>query len=265
MNRMTSPIVSLLVVSSSASLVAAQSLDSGDVALARLDGRIITGAVTLSGTARFPAHVFPGAFGELPNWTNDPGFDSQSGAFVPGTQIGFDVMRAVRVWDGCAFRAIPVEHILFRKGPFSATSPTMDVVTRGFVLGEANLSGVFHHHMSYELLAPAADGIYLIELTLWSSAPGLEPSRPIWVVFRQGENLQAHQEALDWAVWNLDPTICRPDLDTSTGVGTLDIFDFLTFSNLFAMQDPRADFEADCIFDIFDFLAFSNEFAGGCP
>ncbi len=263
--NLTMNCISTFVMLTLAAPALAQTLDPGDVVLARRDGRIITGAVTLGGTSQFPVHVFPGVFGELPNWTNDPGFDSESGAFPPGTQIGFDAMRAVRVWDGCAFRMIPEERLVFRKGPFTATTPTMDVVTPGFVLGEANVGGVFHHHMSYELLAPAAAGIYLVELTMWSQTPGLDPSRPIWIVFRQGEDFVAHQEAFDWAVWNLDPSICRPDLDTSTGAGTLDIFDFLTFSNLFAMQDPRADFEADCIFDIFDFLAFSNEFAGGCP
>lgn len=244
--------------------LSAQSLDPGDIALAQDNNQIITGAVTLTGRPEFPARVFPGVFGELPNWTNDPGFDSDPGTFAPGTQIGFDVMRALRVWDGCAFRTIPEERILLRKGPFSQTTPTTDIITSGFIIGEANLSGRFHHHMSYELLAPSSPGIYLLELTLWSTTPGLQPSRPIWIVFRQGEDLAAHQAAIEWTTWRL-ATDCRVDLDQSTGAGVLDIFDFLTFSNLFAMQDPRADFEPDCVFDIFDFLAFSNEFARGCP
>lgn len=241
----------------------AQGLDPGDVALARDNDRIITGTVRLSGQASFPERAFPGVFGELPNWTNDPGFDSHNGAFAPGTQIGFDVLRAVRVWDGCAFRVISQERILLRRGPLSATTPTSDVRTPGFIIGEANLSGRFHHHMSYELLAPAEVGVYLLELELWSTLFGLGAAEPIWVVFRQGEDLIAHERALAWVRWHY-ATPCRVDLDTSTGPGVLDIFDFLTFSNLFAMQDPRADFEPDCIFDIFDFLAFSNEFARGC-
>ncbi len=55
---------------------------------------------------------------------------------------------------------------------------------------------------------------------------------------------------------------CRADVD---GNGTLDIFDFIEFGNLFAQANPRADFEADTTFDIFDFLAFGSEFAAGCP
>jgi hypothetical protein len=62
---------------------------------------------------------------------------------------------------------------------------------------------------------------------------------------------------------------CYPDCDTSTGVGVLDIFDFLCFQNRFASGSPYA---CDCdtstgggVCDIFDFLCFQNEFSNGCP
>ena len=62
---------------------------------------------------------------------------------------------------------------------------------------------------------------------------------------------------------------CYADCDTSTGVGVLDIFDFLCFGNRFAANDPYA---CDCdtttgpgVCDIFDFLCFGNEFNAGCP
>ena len=55
---------------------------------------------------------------------------------------------------------------------------------------------------------------------------------------------------------------CRADLD---GDGTLTIFDFLTFSNLFDAGDLTADFDGDGVLTIFDFLTFSNEFDAGCP
>ena len=54
---------------------------------------------------------------------------------------------------------------------------------------------------------------------------------------------------------------CRADLD---GDGSLTIFDFLEFQNLFAGMDPRADFDGDGAFTIFDFLEFQNAFAAGC-
>ncbi len=54
---------------------------------------------------------------------------------------------------------------------------------------------------------------------------------------------------------------CRADLD---GDGSLSIFDFLAFQNLFDAGDVRADFDGDGSLTIFDFLAFQNEFDSGC-
>ena len=54
---------------------------------------------------------------------------------------------------------------------------------------------------------------------------------------------------------------CLADLD---GDGSLTIFDFLAFQNLFDSGDPRADFDGDGSLTIFDFLAFQNAFDAGC-
>ncbi len=54
---------------------------------------------------------------------------------------------------------------------------------------------------------------------------------------------------------------CRADID---GDGSLTIFDFLAFQNLFDAGDPAADFDGDGSLTLFDFLAFQNEFDGGC-
>jgi|GEM_PF-2449024 len=54
---------------------------------------------------------------------------------------------------------------------------------------------------------------------------------------------------------------CLPDLD---GDGSLTIFDFLMFFNLFDDRDLVADFDGDGEFTIFDFLAFQNAFGAGC-
>jgi len=54
---------------------------------------------------------------------------------------------------------------------------------------------------------------------------------------------------------------CRADID---GDGTLTIFDFLLFQNLFDAGDPAADFDEDGVLTIFDFLAFQNAFDAGC-
>jgi hypothetical protein len=56
-------------------------------------------------------------------------------------------------------------------------------------------------------------------------------------------------------------TTCWADLD---GDGALTFFDFLTFQDLFAAGDLRADFSPDGRLDFFDFLAFQDAFAAGC-
>jgi hypothetical protein len=55
---------------------------------------------------------------------------------------------------------------------------------------------------------------------------------------------------------------CPADLDAD---GTLTIFDFLAFQNLFDAGDLRADFDGDGELTLFDFLAFQNAFDAGCP
>jgi hypothetical protein len=54
---------------------------------------------------------------------------------------------------------------------------------------------------------------------------------------------------------------CYADLD---GSGSLDLFDFLAFVNLFNAGDPAADCDASGGFDLFDFLCFVNAFNAGC-
>ena len=61
---------------------------------------------------------------------------------------------------------------------------------------------------------------------------------------------------------------CYADCTTSTGVGVLDIFDFLCFQDSFVNGEPYA---CDCntstgpVCDIFDFLCFQDAFVAGCP
>jgi probable HAF family extracellular repeat protein len=54
---------------------------------------------------------------------------------------------------------------------------------------------------------------------------------------------------------------CYPDLNND---GAVDFFDFLHFQNMFHVEDPRADCEANGIFNLFDFLCFVNAFNTGC-
>ena len=62
---------------------------------------------------------------------------------------------------------------------------------------------------------------------------------------------------------------CYADCDQTTGIGGLDIMDFVCFQTRFVSRDPYA---CDCdtstgpsVCDIFDFLCFQNAFVAGCP
>jgi len=61
-------------------------------------------------------------------------------------------------------------------------------------------------------------------------------------------------------VFDLSCLLCPADLDAD---GTLTVFDFLLFFNLFDAGDTQADFDGDGALTIFDFLAFQNAFDRG--
>jgi hypothetical protein len=239
-------------------------LHGGDIVLDIDNNQLVTKAVDPSTGLPNPGQrVFPGAFGgAVPNWTNDPGFDSLSGTFSPGQQIGFDILKALRAWTGSDFSRIPDERIEIRRGGLLATTPTSDVRTDGFIIGEANLGGRFHHHIGFTLTDPAEPGVYLLELAVWTPAGSPEESEPFWIVFNQNQPPSVFNEALDWAAANLPGSACYADCN---GDGALDFFDFLCFQNAFLAGDPYADCNADGVLDFFDFLCFQNEFLAGCP
>lgn len=62
---------------------------------------------------------------------------------------------------------------------------------------------------------------------------------------------------------------CYADCDVSTGMGVLDIFDFLCFQTRFAKGDAYAcscDLSTGLnVCDVFDFLCFQMRFVEGCP
>jgi len=64
------------------------------------------------------------------------------------------------------------------------------------------------------------------------------------------------------AAWIPCSIPCPADLDAS---GSLDLFDFLSFLNLFNAQDPAADCDADGALTITDFACYSALFSAGCP
>jgi hypothetical protein len=76
----------------------------------------------------------------------------------------------------------------------------------------------------------------------------------------QGPNGDQQGKVLAFAAGETCPE-CYPDLD---GNGLLDLFDFLTFVNLFNIGSGFADCDQNGGLDLFDFLCFVNAFNEGC-
>jgi hypothetical protein len=116
------------------------------------------------------------------------------------------------------------------------------------------------------VVAPGAMAQLSIERSVFAGGGGPAASASFSTITTVGEPVisMAFGGGLEvssgfWAAGGL--LRCRADLD---GDGTLTIFDFLEFQNLFSAGDPRADFDGDGSLTLFDFLAFQNEFAAGC-
>ncbi|MFG0252779.1 MAG: hypothetical protein ACF8NJ_07905 [Phycisphaerales bacterium JB038] len=205
MKRDLKNILSGLSVLFIASLASAQ-LHDGDIIVGLQDNQIVTGVPGDGGEPDFGERVFATAFSDfLPNWTDMPGYDSVADTWQPGTQIGLDIQAALRVWDDVNddFLQIPEERLTVSKGGESITTPLSDAVVPGFVFGSANSSGKIHEHVGYELLAPMDDGIYLLQLTLWSTEPTIEESSPFWILFNKNEEQQTLEDAGQWVRDNL--------------------------------------------------------------
>ncbi|MDX2146148.1 MAG: GC-type dockerin domain-anchored protein [Planctomycetota bacterium] len=234
-------------------------LDPGDIVPYVENGRIETGRASSGGGLERNVRVFPGVFGESPNFTNDPGFDTGPNGFPAGVVLGFDILRALRVWDGSSFTTIPAERISVRFGPLGPVrTPTTDVRTPGFGLAVSS-TGEYHHHFGYTLQAPAAAGIYLYEFELWTNSPSIGPSKPTWIVFNQNRPVAEQEAAIEWVRRNF---LCAADFNSD---GQADFFDYLDFAQAFGVDDPSADFNGDGQVDFFDYLDFAQAFEQGCP
>ncbi len=254
--------LSATVFAIGAAPIASAQLHAGDilVSLNAAQTRLLTGQVDgTSGEPVYNVRVFSGVFGEAPNFTNDPGFDSEAGSLPANSDVGFTIRRAVRVWDGSGFATIPTERIRVKLGPLGPVdSPLTDDPVVGFGMG-VNGDGEYHHHPGYTLLAPAADGVYLYEAELWSSAPGVEASRPFWIVFNQNRPAGEHEAAVAWAEDNL--VGCPSDFDQNQFVNG---DDFDSFAAAFEAGDIEADFDMNGFVNGDDFDGFVAAFAAGC-
>ncbi len=244
----------------------------GDIILTINDDRITTN--TLQDETILPNRVFESEFEAL-DFTDEPGFDSEAGTFPGSSLVGFNICRALRLWNGAEFPAdssgIPAERLRIRKSGFGdVLSPTTDTMTPGFGI-DVSTGGEFHQHLGFTLQSPNGAGIYLLELELWSSVPSISTSEPFWIVFNNDMPEEDHEAAIHWVIDNLAPTSCPVDVNGDTVGG--DILDFLDFIDSFASCENQPapcagavdpDYNGDTFVDILDFLDFIDTFSRGC-
>ncbi|MBC7834497.1 MAG: hypothetical protein H7Y88_05275 [Phycisphaerales bacterium] len=218
------------------------------------------------------SRVFGSEFGELgPDITNEPGYDSDPGTFAPGSSIGFSIRAALRVWDGSDFDAIPEERLAITFSSFPPLGPVLtpvnDEVVQGFSI-QVLADGTWHHHLEYTLMPPADPGVYLLELELFSTDPGLMDSAPFWIVFNKDQPEVDHDDAITWVRENLAAPSCPADFNGDGSVGSGDITAYLAawFADL-ANGTTLSNFDGNPAItsaDITAFLAAWFGSIGGC-
>lgn len=186
-----------------AGLAAPALAHEGDVGLKIVNGQIVTGKVendvVIPGERAFAAE-----FGTLaPGYADDPGLFAEVGAFEAGSGLGFNILKAVRSWTGSDFSTLSSSAIRIEYGPNSVTTPGSDVTVAGFAFPVPG-SGGFDEHWDF-YIDPNTQGIYLLEVELWSTSAGVGKSDPLWFVFNNGEDELLHDEAVEWVEENLVP------------------------------------------------------------
>ncbi len=252
----------LALMIASTSFNAALAQEHIDIGLGIANNHIVTGEIG-AGVFTPGTRVFGSDFGELlPNFTDEPGFDCLPGTFPTTSSISFKVLSHLRAWNGEQFADdAPAELISIGFGPITPLlTPTTNSIVQGFSLAVSS-NGEWHRHLEYTLLDPAADGVYLLELSLVGDHPSMQESLPFFLVFNQNMPEAEHDEAIDWVVNNLLNEPCAPDCDASGG---LNIDDFICFQTLYALGDPAADCDATGTLNIDDFICFQTLFALGC-
>jgi hypothetical protein len=253
-----------------AGAASAQALHDVDYLIRVVDGAIETGAVGTDGGAVYPVRIKTAVFGAegIANFTNDPGVNAELGVLVPGMSVGFDLTAAVRVWDG-TFDTISDDRITVRKSGINTVTPTSDTLVPGIVFGQADLDDAasFHHHVQF-ILNPAQggvpSGVWLLTWELWTDAPGVERTEPLYIVFAQGSGAAELDDAVVWVEQNLIDDGCPVDL--AEPFGALNVFDVIEYIALYNAQDPAADLAAPFgALNFFDVSAYIAAYNAGCP
>jgi len=263
----------LLLLAAGPATAHAQSVHDADYAVRLNNGALEAGAFDpAQGEVVYPSPIKSAEFGSegFPNFTNDPGVNSEPGALEPDLGIGFDIEGSLLEWDGEAFSEPAPFPLRIRDGFDQVDTPSADVTVPGFLFGFAgsDSQAVFHSHVQF-LLDPdgggaAHDGMRLLKWRLWGEdALGIAvaPTTTLFIVFAQGSAVLLIEDGVLWVEENLLGGGCPTDLN---GDGVLDNGDIAAFVGLFLASDLGADFTGDGVLDNGDISAFVQAFLAGC-
>lgn len=169
--------------------------EHADVEIRTANGRLVTG--TLDEGVFVRERVFASELGEVvPNFADEPGFDAEDGTLTPNSMLGFNIMNALRVWNGSDFDTVSDSTMTLSFLTLEATTPNMPgEVVNGFnFLVDAN--GGMHDHPAFQLNAPASTGVYLLEMQF--TGGGFADSDSFYIVFNQNEDEMIHDMAIDY-------------------------------------------------------------------
>lgn len=216
----TAFLAALLAAASVLPATAWAQLHQGDIEMSIVDNRI-----TLVGNDASHGDglaVFEADFGDLgggPYRTDDPGFDSDAGAFAMGTLINYSALGNLQFWNGSAWAAlVPASEFLRLDGNLGEQTRWHSTGVLGDtsgLVGQAGAAGQVHEHLDFSVARTGGGvpsvGAYLVQLQLVS--PSYSSSAPFYMAFNRGLSeadfetavgaLAAVPEGQTWALMGL--------------------------------------------------------------
>lgn len=197
-----------------------------DVSLYLEQGLLKTGAFDFDNGNIFLPNIraYRGWFGEVANGTNDPGFTAPAATFAQGTLVSFNILDALRKWDGSDFDSIPAERLFVSLGASNRQTPTTaDTFVTGFNITQVGADGGVHQHINFFLTTPFSTGVYLLKFEARVTSVA-SASLPIYFVFNQIASVSDHEAAFAYVQdVILAPPPCLGDANGDRSVNFPDI------------------------------------------
>jgi hypothetical protein len=258
---------------------------AGDIILTTPANRITTGTIESGGGEITPQRIFTGTLVSGINgpFTSDPGFDTLPGTFQDDAFVGFNVLAPVLGWTGSDFQSTEGERLRINFfPPFGPTVDTADGPVPGFELAVGS-NGEWHRHLGYTLIRDDMDpqpGIYLLQLELYTTQPGIDASDPFWILFQFNATGDIEAAIAFVASQYLAPPCpwdIHPAGNTQTGDGAVNVDDFFALLQHWGACPADAPCPWDCApfepgdsvwgddaVDVGDFFALLQHW-GACP